>query len=183
MEDSIGTIFYIVLMILVLGASLLKKKKRLQKPGSAPGNPTRGTQSKPSTGKKLENIFSEFLKDQFPEVVQEDEFPEIIEEIEVKPEIKKPVKTMERASLISNEGQTAFALDDPSTPTIETGIYDNLATAHYKTTANKPINSDYNNVIKENEIGNIIEEFDLKKAIIYSEILKPKYFKISEERN
>ena len=178
MEDSIGTIFYIILMILVLGASLLKKKKRLQKPSTTSGSPGRETQSKPSTGKRIENIFSEFLKDQFPEAMQEEEFPEILEEIDVKPEIKKPAMTMERANLISNEGQTAFSLDDPNTPTIETGIYDKLATAD-----KAPLLSDYNNIIQENEIGKIIEEFDLKKAIIYSEILKPKYFKIQEDKN
>ena len=37
--------------------------------------------------------------------------------------------------------------------------------------------------IKENEIGKIIEEFDLKKAIIYSEIIDPKYFKIQKRGN
>lgn len=178
MEDSIGTIFYIILMILVLGASLLKKKKRSQKPGSAASTPAGGTQSKPSTGQRIENIFSDFLKDQFPEAVQEEEFPEIFEEIEVRPEVKKPAKTAERATLISNEGQSVFNLDDPNTPTIETGIYNNLATAD-KT----PLYSDYNNIIQENEIGKTIEEFDLKKAIIYSEIIKPKYFKIQEEKN
>lgn len=178
MEDSIGTIFYIILMILVLGASLLKKKKKLRKPQSAPGTPSGGTQSKPSTGQRIENIFSEFLKDQFPEAMQEEEFPEIVEEIEIKPEIKKPAKTMDKASLFSNEGQSVFNLDDPNTPTIETGIYDTLATAD-KT----PLFSDSNNIIQENEIGKIINEFDLKKAIIYSEILNPKYFKIQEGKN
>lgn len=181
MEDSVGTIFYIIIMVIVLAASILKKRKRkVQKPATVPGTSPDEPHSKPSAGQKTESLLSKFLKDQFPETAQEEDFREIYEEEVKEPVIEKHVKPVEPVQSKHEEGQSVFAYDDPSTTKIETGLYKNLETSKYQIVDDSVHSSAYKDFIKENEIGKIIEEFDLKKAIIYSEILNPKYFKIQE---
>ena len=181
MEDSVGTIFYIIIMVIVLAASILKKKKgKVQKPETVSGTSPDEPHSKPSAGQKIESLLSEFLKDQFPETAQEEDFPEIYDEEAHEPVIVKHVKPVEPIQAKHEEGQSVFAYDDPSTPKIETDIYKNLETSNYQIDHDSVHSSIYKDFIEENEIGKIVEEFDLKKAIIYSEILNPKYFKIQE---
>ncbi|MDX2442179.1 MAG: hypothetical protein QNK30_00135 [Bacteroidales bacterium] len=184
MEDSVGTIFYIVIMVVILGASLLKKRKRVRKPGTVAGSSGNAPKQKPTTGQKLESVFSEFLRDQFPDVNQEDEISEISEEeIITEPADKKYEKIIERDSDVPKEGISVFANDDPNTPIIETGLFKNLATSKYQIADEFNYSENEEGYIKENEIGKLVEEFDLRKAIIYSEILSPKYFKIQEREN
>lgn len=184
MEDSVGTIFYIIIMIAILGASLLKKRKKTQKPGVVGKSTGNTPPQKPTTGQKLENIFSEFLQDQFPDAMQEDKFPEISEEeVIAKPVDKKHEKIIEHDSDVPKEGISVFANDDPNTPIIETGLLKDLATAKFEIADEINKSENDKGFIKENEIGKLVEEFDLKKAIIYSEILSPKYFKIQEREN
>ena len=181
MEDSVGTIFYIIIMVIVLAASILKKKKgKVQKPATVSGTSSDEPHSKPSAGQKIESLLSGFLKDQFPETAQKEDFPEIYEEEVKEPVIEKHVKPVEPIQVKHEEGQSVFAYDDPTTPKIETGIYKNLETSKYHIDHDSVHSSVYEDSIEENEIGKIVEEFDLKKAIIYSEILNPKYFKIQE---
>ena len=181
MVDSVGTIFYIILMVIVLAASILKKKKgKVQKPATVSGTSSDEPHSKPSAEQKIESLLSEFLKDQLPETAQKEDFTEIYEEEVKEPVIEKHVKPVEPVRPKYEEGQSVFAYDDPTTPKIETELYKDLETSKYQIKDDSVHSSAYKDFIKENEIGKIIAELDLKKAIIYSEILNPKYFKIQE---
>ena len=91
--------------------------------------------------------------DIFEETEFEEEWEEKKEEIE--PETK--------------EGVSVFAQDNPETAKIETGLMNSLATKGMDMAS--PISEE----IEITELGNIIDDFEIKKAIIYSEILYPKY--------
>ena len=77
----------------------------------------------------------------------------------------------EEEKKIEAEGVTAFAQDDPDTARIETGLMDSLAIPIID-----PVNAFDEEIESGSELGTLIEDFDIKKAIIYSEILNPKYF-------
>ncbi|RLD36027.1 MAG: hypothetical protein DRI73_01460 [Bacteroidetes bacterium] len=174
-SNSTGTIIYIIIMILVfVGSALKKKKKGLSGKKSAPPIPSSKTQATPAS--KFSNFISGLIEEASPKAEQpfyqyetdfDDNSSEITEEFDEQP-----------PNNYSTEGISAFSEDDPSTSIIETGIEKNLSTTKHKLTFTK--DKHYYRQESENELKQVLSDFDLKKAIIFSEILKPKYFKVND---
>jgi hypothetical protein len=178
MDSSSGTIIYLILMVLVFAASAMKKKKR-----RSPADKT-DPQGKPATatpGGKITDFLNKLMDEAIPEVKQPaHQFPDDLfpDEPTINKDFPEAVDEMESESFIP-EGVSVFSNDDPSTSFIETGIEDALATTSHKMPEEKIKQRDLTRSY-ENDLDTIITNFDFKKAIIFSEILKPKYFKIHD---
>lgn len=163
MEDHVGTILYLVITFLILIASLFKKKKtkRAQNPFT---NQYREEEFEPADqtpgGDSVENLLESFIQE------EEEEFMPSGQEIMTEAEEKVPY----RPEPTIKEGVTAFSVDDPSTKKVETGLLDSLATKGMDTVETEKKER------KATELDGLVNDFELRKAVIYSEILKPKYF-------
>ena len=174
-SNSTGTIIYIIIMILVfVGSALKKKKKGLSGKKPAPPRPSSETQATPAS--KFSNFISGLIEEASPKSEQpfyqyetdfEDNEPIINEEFE-----EKPIENF------STEGVSVFSEDDPGTSIIETGIEKNLSTTKHNLAFVK--DEHYQIQESKNELKQVLSDFELKKAIIFSEILKPKYFKVND---
>jgi hypothetical protein len=176
MDSSTGTIIYLILMVLVFAASAMKKKKR-----RAPAGKT-GSQEKPATatpGGKITNFLNKLMEEAIPEVKQPvHQFPDDLFPDEPTINENFPEEDEIESEPYIPEGISVFSDDDPSTPFVETGIEDRLAT-----TSHEIIDEIHQQDLSRsniNDLKQIISEFEFKKAIIFSEILKPKYFKIHD---
>lgn len=162
-------------MILVfVGSALKKKKKSLSGKKSAPAIPSSKTQATPAS--KFSDLISGLFEEASPKAEQpfyqyetdfEDNEPKINEKFEEEP-----------TENYSTEGVSVFSEDDPVTSIIETGIEKNLSTTKHKLTFAK--DEHYQIQESKNELKQVLSDFELKKAIIFSEILKPKYFKVND---
>lgn len=184
MEDNINTIIYIILIALMLIGSMIKKRKKARpsvanqtgEPSTSPESESQSEVSK--AGRKIENIFSAILEDQFPESKPFAEEEEVEKqekaEIDVEPETTETVN-------FSDEGKSVFSKDDPSTQKIETGLFEATESSKYNSSILEELSSGYYQTEEKTELENLISEFDIKKAVIFSEIFKPKYFQINEQ--
>ncbi len=177
MDSSVGTIIYLILMVLVFAASAMKKKKK-RSPPSKPA--TKGKPVAAAPGGKITDFLNKLMEEAIPEVKQpvhqfpDDLFPD-------EPQFKEDLSTDEdemESEQFTPEGVSVFSQDDPSTAIIETGIEDRLATKNH--IIPDEIHKGDLSRSKTDDLSTIISEFDFKKAIIFSEILKPKYFKIHD---
>ena len=178
-SNSIGTIVYIIIMILVFVGSALKKKKKRpsgKKPSPAFKIPSLKTQDTPA-GK-----FSNFISGLFEEESKKTEQPFYQYEsdyTEDSPIINGKFEEQAKGQY-SSEGISVFTEDDPNTSTIETGIEKELSTTKYKMANEEDKHYQIQEKEKEKELKQILSDFELKKAIVFSEILKPKYFKVTD---
>ncbi len=171
MEDSVSTIVYIIITFIILIVSIIKKrnkKKLIPKTVSSESFesiPEEQAEAKAPKG-GIEGFLNTLLEEQSP-FSEESNSPsqsteDFFEDFEDEQEEEKKIEA---------EGVTAFAQDDPNTARIETGLMDSLAIPIID-----PVNAFDEEIESGSELGTLIEDFDIKKAIIYSEILNPKYF-------
>ncbi|MCD6598420.1 MAG: hypothetical protein J7L04_12065 [Bacteroidales bacterium] len=178
-SNSIGTIVYIILMILVfVGSALKKRKKDSSGKKASPGIkvPSSKTQTTPA-GK-----FSDFISGLIENVNPKTNEPAYQYESDYEQDdiIIKETFEEQLSENSFTEGTSAFSEDNPDTPIIETGIEKHLSTAKQKTDYEVDEHYRIKEKGKENQLQQIVTNFDLKKAIIFSEILKPKYFKAND---
>lgn len=176
MDSSIGTIIYIILMILVFGASAMKKKKSRSPSGKARSKEKPGTSA---PGGKLTNFLNSLMEQAIPEVKPPvSQFPDgaFPDDSEIVEDYTKFEET--QTEQLKPEGVSVFSEDDPSTSIIETGMENDMATA-FQQIPDEIMQDDLTRTGK-NDLTRIISDFNFREAIIYSEILKPKYFKIHD---
>ena len=176
-SNSIGTIVYIILMILVfVGSALKKRKKDSSGKKASPGikMPSSKTQTTP-TG-KFSNFFSGLIENVNPKT--DEPVYQYETEYEQDDIIIKETFEEQLSENSFTEGTSVFSKDDPDTLIIETGIEKELSTT--KQIIDYEQDEHYRIKEKGNQLQQIVTDFDLKKAIIFSEILKPKYFKAND---
>ncbi len=173
MEDSISTIVYLVITFVILAASFLKKKKKtISKTVSSDGFEPQ-PEEKPETKvpkKGIESFLNTLLEEQSPFAQELDSQPQpaddIFEETEFEEEWEEKTKEIEPET---KEGVSVFAQDDPNTVKIETGLMDTLATKDLE------VSGSIDEETEPTELDSLVKDFEIKKAVIYSEILNPKY--------
>jgi len=174
MEDSISTILYLVITFIVLVVSVIKKrKKNIPKTvGSDSFEPIQEEDTEPKAPKKgIESFLNTLLEEQSPFVQENSSSPQNVDESFEKDEfIEEWEEKKEEIEPDTNEGITVFAQDDPNTAKVETGLLNSMATKDME------MNSSIDKESEVPELRSLIEDFEVKKAIIYSEILNPKYF-------
>ncbi len=174
MEDSISTIVYLVITFVILAASFLKKKKKgIPKPVSSDSFESL-PEEEPETRapkKGIENFLNTLLEEQSPFAQELDSPPQANDDFSEENEFKEEwEEKKEEIEPKTKEGVSVFAQDDPNTVKIETGIMDSMATK------GMDVAGSIDEEIELTEMGTLVKDFDIKKAIIYSEILNPKYF-------
>ncbi|MBN2350106.1 MAG: hypothetical protein JXJ22_14800 [Bacteroidales bacterium] len=171
MEDSVETIIYIVITIIAIVASVYRNKAKKEQ--TAPKNiffPDLEMDTEPEYEQQRENPTEEYLspleeillgKQPEPEIYKE---PEIISEPESKQiegeAVFEETKNLLISDDISHEGSAEVSAEESGDMSEEISKY-----KFY----------DYN-AIKDTEEDVTERDFDLKKAVIYSEILNRKYF-------
>jgi len=173
MEDSISTIVYLVITVIILAASFLKKKKKAIPKVVSSDSFESLPEEKPETKvpkKGIEGFLNTLLEEQSPFAQELDSPPQatddFFEDNEFEEEWEEKKKEIEPET---REGVSVFARDDPNTVSIETGILDSMATKDME------ISGSTDEEIELTELDTLVEDFEIKKAIIYSEILNPKY--------
>ncbi|MEE4117166.1 MAG: hypothetical protein V2I37_13415 [Marinilabiliaceae bacterium] len=155
MDDIGGIIFYIIAAVIGIIATVGNKKKAA------------GKQAKTRT---IEEVYDELFKTEQSggQVVTDGDFEEGFEDMDMMPESRpEAVRANQKLEFdINKEGEY---WEPMARQVSDEGL-----------SVSASMNSDYveEGEIKENEIGSeqkILSEFDLKKAVIYSEILKRKY--------
>ena len=174
MEDSVSTIVYLVITFIILIASIIKKRKKNIPKTVGSDNFEPNQEEKPVTDapkKGIEGFLNTLLEEQSPFAQELDSTPppsdNILEETEFEEEWEEKKEEIEPET---REGVSVFAKDDPETAKIETGLMNSLATKNMDNL------STVSEELEISELENLIDEFEIKKAIIYSEILYPKYF-------
>jgi hypothetical protein len=172
MDDAISTIIYLVLtLIIVLGGLLGRKKKAsrpsvLQQDNDSSSNADRPEPKSTKDVNPIDQFFSSFIDEHAPE---ESYDPEPVE-LEVP---RAGGDKSHRLDVVSDEeGVSVFSYDDPSTPMVETQPLEDAITEEEKVAMLEDLTSAYQAV---EEPVDEAWEFDLRQAIIYSEILKPKF--------
>ncbi|MEA1897526.1 MAG: hypothetical protein U9N53_07665 [Bacteroidota bacterium] len=174
MEDSISTIIYLVITFVILAASFLKKKKKTIPKTVSSESFESLPEDKPETKspkKGIEGFLNTLLEEQSP-FAQELDSPlqssdDFFEENEFEEEWEEKKEVIEPKT---KEGVSIFTQDDPNTVKIETGLLDSMATQKIE------VSGSTDEEIELTELNTLVEDFEIKKAIIYSEILNPKYF-------
>ncbi len=162
MDNSAGTIIYLLITFLILIASLLKKRNKAKLNVPSPNNAgTENTNKKTGLEGLLDTMFEAPSPDYQEEEVLFDDFEEAEPDLQERQEDPVPE--------IFKEGVSVFAHDDPTTEKIETGLLDNLATKDQ-------VSESVNTKKEPDDLNNLLDDFEIKHAIVYSEILKPKYF-------
>ena len=173
MEDSISTIVYLVITFIILAASFLKKRKKAIPKAVSSDSFESLPEEEPETKapkKGIESFLNTLLEEQSP-FAQELDSPsqptdDFFEETEFEEEWEEKKEEIEPETM---EGVSVFAQDDPNTVKIETGIIDSMATKKME------VYGSIDEEIELTELDTLVEDFEIKKAIIYSEILNPKY--------
>ena len=174
MEDSISTIVYLVITVVILAASFLKKRKKAIPKTVSSDSFESLPDEKPETQtpkRGIESFLNTLLEEQSPFARELDSSPQatddFFEENEFEEEWKEKKEEIEPET---GEGVSVFAQDDPNTVKIETGMREAMSTEHMADSIS------VDEKIKPTELETLVEDFEIKKAIIYSEILNPKHF-------
>jgi len=159
MEDEVRTIIYILLTAVALIIAALGRKKK------------KGTQGpdKPAEEKSTTDPFSLF---EYDNEQPESEFEEVeAETVEATPPLTNVL------GMTIEEGVTAFKEGAVQTEHEEERLKIEMETDNSEHQPEEDLMESYGHQKKEaSEIDNLIEEFDLKKAVIYSEIINRKKF-------
>jgi hypothetical protein len=167
MDDGIGNIVYIVLTILFIVIGLIGKKKPKQIPVS-PNSEDEEDFTKDNSERTAFSSFNDLFGDliQGNEPVSEialDQYDESSErdyEVDPSPEkfdiSKDPIDSIVNEELLDNQVEHIETIPDFIKLTEVGGVNENMDLS-----------------VKDNKF---IEELDIEKAVVYSEILNPKYF-------
>ena len=174
MEDSISTIVYLVITFVILAASFLKKKKKGIPKAVSSDSFESLPEEKPeikAPKKGIESFLNTLLEDQSPFAQELDAQPQATDDFVKENEFEEEWEEKnEEIEPKTKEGVSVFTRDDPYTVKIETGLLDSMATK-----ITEPLSST-DEKFELTELDTLVEDFEIKKAIIYSEILNPKYF-------
>ena len=158
MEDSIGTIFYIILAVIALVITALNKKRKQK------------TAQMPTEGKKdAFDPFQAFEEESSEPVV---EMPEAMTNFTVEtPTVQSELEK------IREEGVSAFRTDPSLSEQEEITMKEDSLTADQNDEQEEDWSQAYEaRQEEESEIEKIMDEFDLRKAVIHSEIINRKEF-------
>ena len=156
MEDNIGTIFYIVLTVIVLVITFLNRKKKL---GAGAPKPNQGETA-------VTDPFQAFEMDsRETEVEMSDQM------VDTEAETPAVQSKLER---IMEEGSSAFDEGTSLTRQEEMGLIQDSIAADLEDQAEDEWSEGFETRQEESELEKIMKEFDLKKAVIHSEIINRK---------
>lgn len=159
MEDSIGTIFYIVLAVIALIITVLNKKRK-----------QKATTLVTTEGNKED--FDPFQAFEEDSTEGEVEMPDEMTGTELETPTVQSV--LER---IMGEDASAFGSDPSMKKQEEMDLKQDLITVDLGKQQEKEWAQAYEaRQEAESEIGKIMDEFDLRKAVIHSEIINRKEF-------
>ena len=146
-----------IIIIALVGATISMSKKGQNKPFSEPGELD---EHEPS---------SEDIKRQLREILRKDAVYEL-------PADKPSTTQVKPATTIApSQGSKAkYTTTSKSSTTTQTTGLNHIETQKNKP-SNQPIQVENTDKQGSSEIDRIIGEFDMEKAVIYSEILRPKY--------
>ena len=158
MEDSIGTIFYIVLTVIVLIITFINRKKRQKEAASIPP-------------KEEKDAFDPF------ELFEEDSMEPATEASDqrIPPEPRAPSVRSKLGSLI-DEGVSAFSEEPSREERFKNRTSREMIKDDKEEQPPRETNEFFVVYQEESELDKIMKEFDLKKAIIHSEIINRKEF-------
>jgi hypothetical protein len=184
MDDSIQTFLYIIISIIIIAVSALGRKKK-PKPG-VQGAPVEGEEETDGLNELADLPFFDKIKEQ---VLQEEAMQDSVEEeLVVETYVPEgglqdaiPVETdAAQAESVAPEGERYSNMPNRSwaefSETIEENEIGPLEPAHMfieQGIVNYDQEDDKPEIIVP--LNALMEEFDLKKAVIYSEILNRKY--------
>lgn len=154
-------ILYILLGIAWLGWSLYSNKQKMDKKRAAQGQEYDATETAPPP--RPRNIFDEILSDELPEQAE-------AKQEEYIPEIEEQIWQKMQAEYAKSEAESLEKIVDE----VPSDYFTRQYALHSKEVFEeaKPILLEDSELKGKSEIG---EEFDLKKAVIFSEILRAPY--------
>ena len=157
MDDIFDNLIYIVITIVAFGISALgkKKKKDAQKNATVPISNENHVEPKEKPFlSNLEQLLNDEIHFTDKNIKQENEFEQIIEEVEEKEEVLDFVPP----EMLDEKGYTPYSIE-----------YEDIGSV----SSNSITDID---ITKEEEEEGVLEDFNLKDAIIYSEILNRKEY-------
>ncbi len=171
MDDGFGNYIYIILMIVVLVVSLLRKKRK-QKDTTLPGK------EKKISGPDL---FKEFLlgeeqteiEDQPAMDIEKEEEPVV--EIAAEEPFQEGVSAL-KGKVLQTEIESELLLESMETTNQMKRLKSEMLTDDIEHRPSEEFDDAYEIKVEESELEEIMDEFDLEKAVIHSEILKRKEF-------
>lgn len=158
MEDGFGTIIYIILIAVGLIVTALGRKKK-QKEGAPVQNTGKPTVTDPFS------LF-DFESDKLEEELVGDEV--------ITPDIAPPVTN--ELGMVIEEGVSSFKNGVLTSEKEEELLKKSMETDNPEHQTPEDLSELYGIVQKDSEMEKIMNEFDLRKAVIHSEILKRKEF-------
>ena len=158
MEDNIGTIFYIVLVVIVLIISTVARKRKKEAAAQMP-------QKGETDGFDPFQLFEQDSRE--PDTEMSDQMTITTPETPpVQSELEK----------IIEEGVSAFDEGSPFDKGIDFRYQEEMITDDQEHQPSEDLPRPYEASKDESELDKIMNEFDLKKAVILSEILNRKEF-------
>ncbi len=171
MEDGFGNYIYIILMIVVLVVSLLGKKRKQQK--KTPLGEGENTSSP--------ELFKEFLFGE--EQTKIEDQPAMDIEKEEEPVVEIAAEEPFREGVSSLKGHTLQTELEPgrlreSMETLDQieHLQSEMLTDDIEHRPSEEFDNAYKIKVEESELEELMDEFDLGKAVIHSEILKRREF-------
>lgn len=171
MEDGFGNYIYIILMIVVLVVSLLRKKRK-QKETTLPG------EEKKISGPDL---FREFLlgeeqteiEDQPAMDIEKEEEPVV--EIAAEEPFREGVSAL-KGKVLQTELEPGRLRESMETIDQLERLKSEMLTDDIEHRPSEEFDNAYEIKVEESELEELMDEFDLEKAVIHSEILKRREF-------
>jgi len=171
MDNGFGNYIYIILMIVVLVVSLLRKKRK-QKDTTLPG------EEKKISGTDL---FKEFLlgeeqteiEDQPAMDIEKEEEPVV--EIEAEEPFQEGVSAL-NGKVLQTELESERLRESMETTNEMKRLKSEMLTDDIEHRPSEEFDDPYEIKVEESELEELMDEFDLEKAVIHSEILKRREF-------
>lgn len=171
MDDGFGNYIYIILMIVVLVVSLLRKKrKQKEKTPLGEGENTSGP-----------DLFKEFLfgeeqtkiEDQPAMDIEKEEEPVV--EIEAEEPFQEGVSAL-NGKVLQTELESERLRESMETTNEMKRLKSEMLTDDIEHRPSEEFDNAYEIKVEESELEELMDEFDLEKAVIHSEILKRREF-------
>ena len=171
MDDGFGNYIYIILMIVVLVVSLLRKKRK-QKETTLPG------EEKKISGPDL---FKEFLLGEEQTEIEDQPAMDIEKEEEPVVEIAAEEPFQEGVSALEGHVMQTALEPEHLRESMETldqieHLKSEMLTDDIEHRPSEEFDDAYEIKVEESELEELMDEFDLEKAVIHSEILKRREF-------
>ncbi len=173
MEDFISTLIYLALtLVLVIGGVISRKKKNKGSVRQTQAqDPLPGSRDAPKpnvrSNSPIDKLFSSFIE----EYAEEPEFFGTSQTTDAPVEVEEKIEKTDE--ILEEEGMSVFAVDDPATEKIETDLAYHMESSKYSDELLHDLSKVYE--ISTEEGGDDEIDFDARQAIIYSEIINPKY--------